>query len=175
VLAGGPGFGADGRWARRLGVDAWAPTADQAVGLLDALPWAAQVVGGDDLPVVGSGIEYPGVRLRRGQLVVAGIEELRRIGGSGRRGIGPGLTDSGLHDELGHVADFLSAAAYVHDPQVFADHLGWLASAAAHRGAASVALHAVLDAFRPELHDLPFALGCLDVGHAALERAGHDR
>ena len=30
VLAGGPGFGADGRFARRLGVDAWAPTAVDA-------------------------------------------------------------------------------------------------------------------------------------------------
>jgi hypothetical protein len=107
--------------------------------------------------------------------VVAGIEELRRIGGSGRRGIGPGLTDSGLDDDLGHVADFLSAAAYVHDPRVFADHLGWLASTAAHRGAAPAVLHAVLDAFRAELHDLPFALGCLDAGHAALDRPGHDR
>ena len=39
VLAGGPGFGADGRFARRLGVDAWAPTAADGVALLDRLPW----------------------------------------------------------------------------------------------------------------------------------------
>jgi hypothetical protein len=35
----GPGFGADGRFARRLGVDAWAPTAADGVALLDRLPW----------------------------------------------------------------------------------------------------------------------------------------
>lgn len=93
VLAGGPGFGADGRWARRLGADAWGATAADAVALLEAMPWAAPVEGGADLPVVGSGIDYPRVRLRRGRLMVAGIEELRRRGGAGRRGIAPRLTD----------------------------------------------------------------------------------
>lgn len=63
----------------------------------------------------------------------------------------------------------------MHDPRVFTDHLGWLASVAVHRGTAPAALHAVLGAFRPELHDLTFTLGCLDAGHVALARAGHCR
>lgn len=49
VMAGGAGFGTDGRFARLLGADAWAPTADAAADHLDrglpgfpepSRPWA---------------------------------------------------------------------------------------------------------------------------------------
>ena len=51
---------------------------------------------------------------------------------------------------------------------MFADHVGWLARVCTSRGPAASALPAVLDAFRAELHDFPFALACLDAGHEAL-------
>jgi hypothetical protein len=42
----------------------------------------------------------------------------------------------------------------------------------APRGTPANALTAVLDAFRVELHDFPFARTCLDLGHDALVAGG---
>jgi methanogenic corrinoid protein MtbC1 len=167
VLVGGPGFGADGRWAHRLGVDAWAPTAADAAALLEQRPsWPGpEVTGADDLREVGRGTEFAGVRQRRGRLVVAGVERLRA--GAGPSRMPTTLSDSPVDDDLGLVADFLAAAAYLGDRQLFTDHLRWLAAVAACRGTAGV-LPAVLEAFRAELHDFPFAQACLAEGHALL-------
>ena len=163
VLAGGPGFGADGRFARRLGVDAWAPTAADGVALLDRMPWPEpRVTGPGD---ASAEAEYLGVRERRGRLVVAAIERLR-----GRPEPEARLADSTLHDDLGQVVEFLAAAIYFADRGLFADHVGWLAEVAASRGAPETALPDVLDAFRAELHDFPFAAACLDAGHEVLRR-----
>jgi methanogenic corrinoid protein MtbC1 len=169
VLVGGPGFGTDGRWARRLGVEAWAPTAADAVALLERP--VPRSTASDDLRGVGHGTEYAGVRQRRGRLVVAGVERLRATAGpSGVPATTPGtLSDSPVDDDLGLVADYLAAAAYLEDRQLFTDHIRWLAAVAAHRGTAEV-LPAVLDAFRSELHDFPFAQACLAEGHALLAR-----
>ena len=163
MLAGGPGFGADGRFARRLGVDAWAPTADDAAALLDRMPWPATtpVATRDD----GAETEYAGVRERRGRLVVAAVERLRGRTAAVR------LADSPLDDDLGQLVDFLAAATWFGDRGLFTDHVEWLARVSAPRGAAADLLPAVLDAFRAELHDFPFALACLDLGHDAL--VGH--
>ncbi len=38
VVAGGAGFGADGRWARAVGANQWAPFALEASGVLQSLP-----------------------------------------------------------------------------------------------------------------------------------------
>jgi len=164
VLAGGPGFGADGRFARRLGVDAWAPTADDAAALLDRMPWPATspaVTCGD-----GAENEYAGVRERRGRLVVAAVERLRGRTAAVR------LADSPLDDDLAQLVDFLAAATWFGDHGLFADHVEWLARVSAPRGAAADLLPAVLDAFRAELHDFPFARACLDLGHDALVGRG---
>ena len=160
VLAGGQGFGADGRYARRLGVDAWAPTAGDAAALLERLPWPEPTVA--DSGDAGAEAEYAGVRERRGRLVVAAVERLR-AGAPGVR-----LADSALDDDLGRVVDFLAAATWLGDCELFAGHLDWLARVSASRGAPATALPAVLEALRGELHDFPFALTCLDAGHDLL-------
>jgi methanogenic corrinoid protein MtbC1 len=169
VLVGGPGFGADGRWARRLGADAWAPTASDAVALLADRPsWPnTEAAGPGDLPDAISGTEYAGVRQRRGRLVVAAMERLRAVGGT--FSAPATLSDSPVDDDLGEVVDVLAAAAYLGDRRLFTGHVAWLADVAAHRGAPPTALPAVLDAFGPELHDFPFALACLTDGHARLD------
>ena len=166
VLAGGPGFGRDGRWARRLGVDAWAGSAAEAVERLDARPWPAPVRTRGTTSL--SGAEYTGIRERRGRLVVAGADGLRR-----GRADGPARAvalHADVDDDLGLLAEFLAAAAYLDDPELFTDHLGWLATVVGHRDDSAAALHAALDAFRAELHDFPFALDCLDRGHRVLGR-----
>jgi len=102
------------------------------------------------------------VRERRGRLVVTAVERLRA-------GTPPvRLSDSPLDDDLRQVVDFLAAATWFADRGLFADHLGWLARVSASRGAPPTALPAVLEAFRTELHDFPFALACLDAGHEVL-------
>jgi methanogenic corrinoid protein MtbC1 len=165
VLVGGPGFGADGRWARRLGVDAWAATPADAVALLERRPAAPfPADGAVDPRDVGHGTEYAGVRQRRGRLVVAGVERLR--GGGDAAAV---LTGSPVDDDLGMVADYLAAAAYVGDPQLFTDHVRWLDAVCTCRGAPGV-LPDVLDAFGGELHDFPFAQGCLTAGLGLLAR-----
>ena len=157
VLAGGAGFGADGCFARSLGVDAWAPTATDAVALLDRMPWPEPI---SPVPAdAGTEAEYAGVRERRGRLVVAALENLRSDPGLPLQ-----LADSALDDDLGQAVDFLAAATYFGDRGLFADHLGWLARVSAPRGAPQAALPGVLDAFRAELHDFPFAQACLDAG-----------
>ena len=165
VLAGGPGFGADGRFARRLGVDAWAPTAADGVALLDRMPWPEPTAPGPG--DAGAEAEYLGVRERRGRLVTAAMERLR-----GRSEPSARLADSALDDDLGQVVEFLAAAIYFVDRGLFADHVGWLAEVAAARGEPGTALPDVLDAFRAELHDFPFAAACLDAGHEVLRRPG---
>jgi methanogenic corrinoid protein MtbC1 len=168
VLVGGPGFGADGCWARRLGVDAWAATAADAVALLAGRPWPEPVRdrGSDVVGDAGSEAEYAGVRERRGRLIVAAVERLRRAAG-GFGAVTP-LSDSPLDDDLGQVADFLATAAYLRHRRLFTDHLGWLVDVSIRRGAPAAALPTVLDAFRGELHDFPFAQSCLDEGRAML-------
>ncbi|GAA1855995.1 cobalamin-dependent protein [Pseudonocardia ailaonensis] len=165
VLAGGPGFGADGRWARKLGVDAWAPDAREAVRLLDELPWPEpepdQV--GDD----GPGAEYAGLRERRSTLVAAALRALdgRTALGSTGGDLGAGL-DAGLEDDLTQTVDFLAAAVYLSDPEVFTGYLGWLAALLTERGAGFDGIHAVLTEFDGGLHDFPFAQECLARGSA---------
>jgi methanogenic corrinoid protein MtbC1 len=160
VLAGGPGFGPDGGLARRLAVDAWAPTVVDAAALLDRMPWPEPVPAG---PADGGAAdEYAGVREGRGRLVVAAAERLS-AGSSMVR-----LADSALDDDLGQMVDFLAAAAWFGERGLFADHVGWLARVSASRGAPPTALPVVLEAFRAELHDFPSALACLDAGHEVL-------
>ncbi|MCW0212178.1 MAG: cobalamin-dependent protein [Pseudonocardia sp.] len=163
VLAGGPGFGADGRWARRLGVDAWAPNAAEAVTLLDRLPWPEPV------PELGedAGPEYAGLRSRRSSLVAAAGA---RLGDGYRLGGGAGV-DAGLEDDLGQAVDFLSAAVYLGDPDVFTGYLSWLRDVLDSRSARTDALAAVLDEFRSGLHDFPFAQDTLARGGAQLAGA----
>lgn len=167
VLAGGPGFGADGSFARRLGVDAWAPTAVDAAALLDRMPWPQPILTAAEADGIEAGeTEYAGVRERRARLVVAAVERLRDGSSTVR------LADSVLDDDLGQVVDFLAAATWFGDRGLFGEHLGWLARVSAARGAPATALPAVLDAFRTELHDFPFALSCLDAGHHVLAVSG---
>jgi methanogenic corrinoid protein MtbC1 len=162
VLAGGPGFGLDGRWARELGADAWAPDAVEAVRLLDELPWPAPEP--DRMGTDGPGPEYAGLRERRATLLAAAILAL-----DGRPALAGG--EAGLENDLAQTVDFLTAAVYLADPAVFADYLGWLAQLLDARGAGPAGAHAVLDALGRGLYDFPIAQRCLELGRARLDRS----
>ncbi|HXV92543.1 MAG TPA: cobalamin-dependent protein [Pseudonocardia sp.] len=163
VLVGGPGFGADGRWARRLGVDAWAPTAVDAVALLDALPWQPPAEQGA-LDAAG-GAEYSGLRERRPALIATAAAHLDE-----------GLAGDEVEaEDAAQLVDFLAAAVYLTDGGVLDCHLRWLAAVLAARGHRADGVVAALGALRAELHDFPFAQACLDRGRLLVAAGGADR
>ncbi|GAY07433.1 B12-binding domain-containing protein [Pseudonocardia sp. N23] len=164
VLAGGPGFGADGRWARRLGVDAWAPGPVEAVAVLDQQPWrgAAPPVA----TITAASAEYAGLTERRGALVGAAVDALE--GFSPFAGPPGNPLGSDPVQDAGQVVDFLGAAVYLSDDGLFADYLHWLGSALGARDISTGGLHAVLGELAAGLHDFPFALSCLRQGREQL-------
>lgn len=168
VLAGGPGFGADGRWARSLGVDAWAPGPVEAAALLEQEPWRGAAPPAST--ITGASAEYVGLQERRGALVGAAVDALEGFSPFAGAPGNPLATDPVQDAE--QVVDFLAAATYLSDDELFADYLRWLASALSSRGISTAALHTVLGELAAGLHDFPFALGCLRQGREQLRR-GH--
>ena len=67
VIAGGRGFGPDGRYAERLGADAWAATAEDAVTRL-ARDWPPRVDDADPAAFLGD-YEYTYLVRHRGTLI----------------------------------------------------------------------------------------------------------
>ena len=121
ILAGGAAFGPDGRWARAVGADGWAPDARAAARLL-----TGSSLAGDDAAVTvddASREEQALLLARRGELVAAVGTRLREAHPSEE-----------LADDLGHLVDFLAAAVYVDDPTLLARFLAWVGSVTVPRG-----------------------------------------
>jgi hypothetical protein len=166
VIAGGPGFGPDGRWAHRLGADAWAADAEGAVQRL-ARDWPPQIDDPFQAAFLGDD-EYTHVVRHRGELVNTALTRLTAayppMGGYSQR-----QHDSTVED-LGHVVDFLAAALYVGDHQVFTDFVGWTAAVLEARQVPPVALQIGLTLMRDQLRDYPAATAIIDAGVATLRR-----
>jgi hypothetical protein len=73
---------------------------------------------------------------------------------------------------VGQLVDFLAAAVYLSDPDLFAAHMGWLGSVLAARGVAGAGVETVLDVLQDGLHDFPQAQECLRQGRDRLATAG---
>lgn len=164
VLAGGPGFGTDGRWARRLGVDAWAASATDAVDLLEQRAWESAEPDRAG-PEIG-GAEYAGLRDRRPALITAAVDRLR--GFSPLAGESANGLDGEVSDDVGRIVDFLAAAVYLADRDLFVDYLTWMGGVLESRSVPPVGVVAVLDVLAARLHDFPFAQDCLVGGRAAV-------
>ncbi|MEW9530511.1 B12-binding domain-containing protein [Microbispora sp. NPDC049125] len=168
VLAGGPGFGADGRFAALLGADGWAPAADAAAdrlasGDLPSFP-APQTTGHL------AGEEYAGLTRRRADL-------LTRVMAGLTRSYAPMASYSPQQleytaEDLGHIADFLGAALYVGEPAVFTDFVTWTCDILAARGVPADSVSHGLRIFHDELEDLPQARTLLAKGVEAASGAG---
>ncbi|WP_433428706.1 cobalamin B12-binding domain-containing protein [Nonomuraea sp. CA-141351] len=162
VLAGGAAFGPDGRYARLLGADAWAPDACAAADLLAGGPLPRRPGSGqsDGGPPHLAGHEYATLTRSAGDLVRGVVEELtRRV---------PEMEAAYAEHQLGHTADdvayvvdFLRAALYVDDPELFASFVGWMAKMLAARGIPARVLLSVLDALARSLPGFPRALATL--------------
>ncbi|MGC5014412.1 cobalamin B12-binding domain-containing protein [Streptosporangium sp. DT93] len=175
VMAGGGGFGPDGRYARLLGADAWAPTADAAADHLEregleglpALPATPGALAhlGDE--------EYTHLRRRRAELLERAMATLARVYPPMAR-YGPEQVEATAED-LGHLVDFLAAALYVDDAPVFTGFVGWAGSVLGARGIPAEALRVGLRVFHDELRDFPRARHMLARGIETAHVTGADQ
>ncbi|MER7760152.1 cobalamin-dependent protein [Streptomyces sp. NPDC097619] len=161
VIVGGAAFGADGRYARLLGADAWAPDARTAAEDLGRGGPAAprpdhQVI--DDLPHLADQ-EYTLVTRARTRLVAAvfaGLEEsypaLRSYSEEQRERTA---------EDLAHITEFLAAALYTGDEELFTDFLLWTAEVLTARGVPAMSLPPALTLLGQELQDFPRATALL--------------
>ncbi|MFC8588285.1 B12-binding domain-containing protein [Streptomyces sp. NPDC057217] len=169
VLAGGRAFGVDGRYARTLRADRWAPDARGALAVLEegvARPDASagrQTV--DDLPHLADQ-EYTMVVRSRHRLVrqaLAGLEDrfppMRAY---------DSLQRERTAEDIAHIVDFLATALYVDDPDLFTTFLTWTADVLRARRVPTRSLVAGLDVLADQLRDFPRATHALERGAAAL-------
>ncbi|MEU8288392.1 cobalamin B12-binding domain-containing protein [Micromonospora sp. NPDC048905] len=166
VVVGGRGFGADGRWARRLGV-AWAPDAPSAAELISderalrRVPPARLGHLADD--------EYASLVRRRGELIDSALGDLRERVPATHTYTASQL-DSTVSD-LGHLVDFLAAAVYVDDASLFMEFVEWLAGILSSRGVPGSALARSLEHYAGTLRDFPRAERMVALGRAGLPAA----
>lgn len=167
VIAGGRGFGADGRHAGSVGADAWAPDAEAAAQRL-ARQWPPPIGdphGHTDL----GGDEYTFVVRQRPELIGAGYARLA--------GLYPPMASydqrqrDATAEDLGHLVDFLAAALYVQDAGIFTDFVTWTAAVLAARAVPAAALTVGLEVLAGQLHDFPRAQDTLRAGIEALAAA----
>lgn len=168
VIAGGAAFGVDGRYARLLGAQAWAPDARTAAELLAAGPPGLPGVPGqpaDRLPHLADQ-EYTMVARTQRELVkavYAGLED--RL--PAMRSYTEDQRERTAED-LAHIVEFLATALYVDTDALFADFLGWTAGVLSVRGVPARTLVPALDLLAGELRDFPRARRILDHGRAAV-------
>ncbi|MGI5395687.1 cobalamin B12-binding domain-containing protein [Streptomyces sp. CA-251251] len=175
VLAGGAAFGEDGRHARLLGADAWAPDARAAADLLGrGVPRPRAGVAHlavDDLPHL-TDQEYTLVVRSKARLVrntLAGLDA--------RLPAMRSYTDAQRErtaEDVAHVVDFLSAALYTDDVRLFTGFLDWTADILEARGVPATVLRPTLVVLADEVKDFPRALRLLERGRAVLD-ARHSR
>ncbi|MFI8952029.1 B12-binding domain-containing protein [Streptomyces sp. NPDC053750] len=169
VLVGGAAFGADGRHARRLGADAWAPDARAAAAVLDrGLPRPAATAvreSHEDLPHLADQ-EYTLVSRNKRRLVRAILDGLELRLPDMR-----GYTETQRErtaEDLAHIVDFLATALYTDDLSVFTDFLDWTGKILEARGVPARSVDPGLALLQDELKDFPRALAVLARGRAAL-------
>jgi methanogenic corrinoid protein MtbC1 len=162
VIAGGRGFGPGGRYAQHLGADAWAADAEEAVKRL-AGDWPPPIRDPEISAFLGDE-EYTYVSRHRPALIGTAIG---RLAGDypAVRAYDQRQMDATAED-IGHIVDFLAAALYVSEAQIFTDFVEWTRAVLAARGVPPAALRAGLLLVRDQLRDYPTALTVLDAGVA---------
>ncbi|WEH38459.1 cobalamin-dependent protein [Streptomyces sp. NBC_01218] len=157
VLVGGAAFGTDGRYARLLGADAWAPDARAAARLLAANSGTRSrrvLQPIDDLPHLADQ-EYTLVVRSKARLVkavLAGLDE--RFPGA--RAYTEAQRERTAED-IAHIVDFLAASLYTDDAGLFTRFLTWTTGILTARGVPAHSLVPALDILGEELRDFPRA------------------
>ncbi|ROQ60219.1 methanogenic corrinoid protein MtbC1 [Streptomyces sp. 840.1] len=178
VLVGGAAFGADGRYARLLGADDWAPDARAAAERLALGPLPRpqphhQPI--DDLPHLAD---------QEFTLVARNSTTLVRAAFTGLESRFPAMraySDQQREHtaaDLVHIVEFLGIALYTGDDDLFADFLAWTSGILAARNVPPHSLPPALQILADELRDFPRATRILRLGierltSAALVPAGN--
>ncbi|MFB4314930.1 B12-binding domain-containing protein [Actinomadura sp. 21ATH] len=170
VMVGGAAFGPGGRYAARLGADAWAGDARAAADRLAERPPPEprrvhrQVI--DDLPHLAD-MEYAHVSRTAPQLVrhvLAGL--------AARFPAMAAYSEQQLRhtaEDVAHIVDFLGAALYVDDPDLFSGFLAWAAGLLATRGVPTHSLLPALELLSEELQGRPRAIAMLARAHTEIQ------
>ncbi|MFI9150523.1 B12-binding domain-containing protein [Streptomyces sp. NPDC053367] len=168
VLVGGAAFGPDGRYARLLGAQAWAPDARAAADRLSEGPLPrpqAHHQQVDDLPHLADQ-EYTMVARSRDRLVRAVFLALQDEFPALRAY--DDIQRERTAEDLAHTVDFLATALYVGDEDLFTGFITWTAHILQARGVPAQSLPPALTLFARELKDLPRAVRTLQRGTEAL-------
>ncbi|WP_037707374.1 B12-binding domain-containing protein [Streptomyces griseus] len=166
VLVGGAAFGPEGRYARLLGADGWAPDARAAARLLAAGPPRPRPARPAADPPHLADQEYTLVTRARTRLVrqtLQGLEDAVPAMAS--------YTDRQRErtaEDLTHIVDFLGASLYADDPELFTGFVTWTAEVLRARGVPGGALVAALDLLAEAQRDFPRARAHLAAGRRAL-------
>ncbi|GAA4788131.1 cobalamin-dependent protein [Actinomycetospora chlora] len=158
VLAGGPAFGEDGRWARAVGADGWAPDARAAAAMLAADPdgpWFRDEV------TVATPAGDRSAREEQAVLHTRRAELVRLAAAAARPGVEITAVPEELADDLGHLVDFLAAAVFVDDPTLFDGFVSWVGSVSIPSGLHAEEVGPALDALAVALADSPRTVGLL--------------
>ncbi|WP_405779852.1 B12-binding domain-containing protein [Streptomyces sp. NBC_00859] len=170
VLVGGAAFGPDGRYARLLGANAWAPDARSAAQqLTDGIP-VHSVAGGrqqiDDLPHL-TDQEYTLVTRSQGQLVKQVLTQLEE-----RFPAMAAYSEQQRErtaEDIAHIVEFLAVALYTDDDDLFTTFMTWTAGILTARNVPARSLHPALDILATELKDFPRSIRLLDQARLALD------
>ncbi|KAA0941150.1 cobalamin B12-binding domain-containing protein [Streptomyces apricus] len=174
VLVGGAAFGVQGRYARLLGADAWAPDAGAAAERLEQGPLprpapARQPI--DDLPHLADQ-EYTMVARTHLSLVRTVMDDLQdRF--PAMRSYTPDQSARTAED-VEHIVQFLATALYTGDPDLFTDFLTWTAHVLTARDVPAHSLVPALDILTEQLKDFPRALHILTRATDHLSRTRPD-
>ncbi|MGI5328608.1 cobalamin B12-binding domain-containing protein [Actinomadura nitritigenes] len=161
VMVGGAAYGPGGRYASLLGADAWAPDARAAAvrlaeGPLPQPPPVHQAV--DDLPHLADQ-EYTHITRTAPALVRHVLAEMQA-----RFPAMADYTDRQRRhtaEDIAHIVDFLGAALYVDDPDLFTGFAAWTAGILAARGVPAHSLLPAMDLLAEQLVDYPRAADLL--------------
>ncbi|MEU1534149.1 cobalamin B12-binding domain-containing protein [Streptomyces fagopyri] len=172
VLAGGAAFGTDGRYARLLGADAWAPDARAAARqLAEGIPsphLAAARQQIDDLPHLADQ-EYTLVAHAQGRLVKDVVTRLEE-----RFPAMAAYTTQQRErtaEDIAHIVEFLTVALYTDDDDLFTTFITWTAGILTARHVPARSLHPALNLLATELKDFPRSLRLLERAGFALDDA----
>ncbi|MYT68175.1 MULTISPECIES: cobalamin-dependent protein [unclassified Streptomyces] len=171
VMAGGAAFGHDGRYARILGADTWASEARSAADqLAHALPTRPQVprLTVNDLPHLEDQ-EYTYVSRSSVRLLAHTFDGLEERF--------PAMKDYSddqrerTEEDLGQIIDFLTAALYMNEADIFTGFLAWTAEILEVRHVPARSMLPALDLLAEQLRDYPRALHILHAGKMTLASA----
>ncbi|MFJ5048436.1 B12-binding domain-containing protein [Streptomyces sp. NPDC088719] len=168
VLVGGAAFGPEGRYAKLLGADAWAPDARTAADHLAQGPLPRPEPDHqqfDDLPHL-TDQEYTLVARNRAPLVRSVYTALEDAFPAMRSY--DDLQRERTAEDLAHIVEFLATALYLDDEELFTGFITWTAQILVARGVPARSLPPALNLLAHELKDFPRAARILRAGTRSL-------